>query len=209
MQHRQVLALSLTVVLVAGCFNSATVKLTPEQVIWTPRTEWGRLAREHLMADFRQVVSEVQSSPVIGYKVNMRPSGLMVGYDKVDTTSRYIMIDLNYLVTYNTLKTNYNQRAAGAYSTILFGLASILASHPALFGEPGISAFDVLLRWKATDFLQDEFHVVASEEGMEAVIPNEALSDFAPTRISIQELAKKSVFRSSLGRTELDFTNVP
>ena len=209
MKQVHLLALCVVTVLAAGCFNTAAVKLTPEQVIWTPRTEWGRQARDHLMADFTQVVSEIQSSSDIGHKVSMRPEGLLIRIDREDTTLRFIALDLNYLVTFNTLRTNYNQRAASAYSAILFGLARILAAHPAFFKEPTISAFGVTLRWKATDFTQDEFRLMAQEEGMDAIIPNDILRDFATTKISIQELAKKSVFRSSLGRTELDFTNVP
>ena len=205
----RLLAPCLTAVLAAGCFNSASVKLTPEQVIWTPQNEFGRQARSHLMADFRQIVSEVQSSRDIGNKVNMRPEGLMVGFDKEHPSVHFTALDLDYLAPFDAAKTTFLQRAAGAYSAVLYGLARILADHPALFNEPGLSGFGMTLRWKSTDPAGDRFGLAVQTETMDAIIPADVLRDFAASKISIHVLSERSRFLSLTGQTELDFTNLP
>jgi hypothetical protein len=139
----------------------------------------------------------------------MRPGGLMVGSDQGLPSVHFTGLDLDYLAPFNAARTRFLQRAAGAYSAVLYELARILANHPALFNEPGLSGFGITLRWRATDPVKDRFGLAVQMEMMDAIIPADVLRDFAASKISIHLLSERSRFLSLLGQTELDFSDLP
>jgi hypothetical protein len=197
------------VLLAAGCFNTATVRYAVDDVIWTPRTDIGRAFHDRHAEDLRSVVSSVQESPQLSPVATIEKAGLSLNYrvgDANDTTY-YLGLHLTCTGIFNTLRTTYQSRAASSYSSVLFPLAVILTKHASLFGEDEARGVYLWLDWKATDFLRDEYRLFSQTEGMNAWIPDSTLFGFAKMKMSIQELARQSAFTSSMGRTELDFSN--
>jgi hypothetical protein len=190
-----------TAVFIVGCFNTSTVRFGVDEVIWTPKTDVGRAFLERHTVELRDVVESVQTSPQL--------SGLSLVYELGDAgdTTWYLGLHLTAAGMFNTLRTTYQSRAASAYSNVLHPLAVILAKHESLFGPGETNGAYVWLDWRATDFLSDKYGLMAQTEGMNAWIPDSTLFSFARMRISIQELARQSSFTSTMGRTELDFSN--
>ncbi|OYD15959.1 hypothetical protein CH330_03985 [candidate division WOR-3 bacterium JGI_Cruoil_03_51_56] len=201
------LVLSTTLCVAAtGCYSTHIARHSAEAIIWTPRTVYGRAVLKKLHDDFVQLIQDIQASPELRGRVMLKRNGLMVGNrPESKPDANYIGLYLTYPVTYNTLQTSYLFRAASSYSQTLFPLSKIICRHPALFEDKRIVGVCIRLEWKATNFVSDKYRLSAKTEVMNAWIPREALEDFATTRISIQELGRRSVFTSSLGRTELDF----
>lgn len=197
--------------LLAGCLpNTTAVRPAADEIIWTPQTEYGRVLKTALEGDFRQLILEVRSSPQLADQVDFVRDGIMITLDTagVDTLA-YVAIHLRHQTTYNTLRTSYLNRAAGSYLAVLFPLARILATHSAFFMLRDIDGFSVTLSWRATDFLDDRHRLRCETEGMSATIPKDVLRDFAAWKLSIQELARRSSFKSPLGCVELDFSGGP
>ena len=203
MRYTKVLCFLTIVVILSGC---AITRLSPNQIVWTPQTEFGRDIQQKLLNDFHEIIREVQTS-TSSSSVKFTKDGIAVVCRQEEPGSYYIQFHLFYNVVYNTLQSNYQKRAASTYARNLFALSKIISAHPNLFEDDKIIGFNIVFEWKATNFLEDRCKLFAAQEGINALIPKEVLSDFANMKISIQELSRKTIFISSLGRTELDLSD--
>ncbi|MFO7676491.1 MAG: hypothetical protein R6X12_09275 [bacterium] len=208
--YETISVLALALLLAHGCVSAPAVRrYPPDDVIWSPRTEYGRAYKNHNVTLLTSLVQSIQTSPQLG-SATLEREGLLVTYRAEEgDTGYYLSVHLTCNVVFNTLQTNYLQRAASAYSRILFPFACILAEHPELLDYERISGVLVWLDWRATNFLEDRYRVFARTEGMNAFVSTPVLREFAGEKISIQELGRRSVFTSTGGRTELDFSNIP
>ncbi|MEA3475563.1 MAG: hypothetical protein U9R23_03855 [Candidatus Cloacimonadota bacterium] len=206
MRYTKGLCFLTIVVILSGCATTQVARLSPNQIIWTPQTEFGRGIQQKFLNDFREIIKEVQTS-TSSSSVRFTKDGIAVIYRQEEPGVYYILFYLFYNVVYNTLQTNYQKRAASTYARNLFALSKIISAHPNLFEEDKIIGFNIVFAWKATNFLEDRYKLFAAQEGINAFIPKEVLRDFAKMKISIQELSRKTIFISSIGRTELDFSD--
>ncbi|MDP8245937.1 MAG: hypothetical protein P9L94_17780 [Candidatus Hinthialibacter antarcticus] len=194
------------VLLMNGCVTNQVPRLTTDQIIWNPRTEFGESFKQKHLNEFYYIIRKTEDSPETA-SLNFVEDGISVVSNENSVEEYQIMLHLYHGVVYNTLKTTYQSRAASSYARNLFSLSKNIAFNPGLLDDQNINGCLIILEWKATNFLDDPYKLRSSQEGITAFIPKQALRDYANMKISIQELERQSVFTSSLGRMELDFSD--
>jgi hypothetical protein len=197
------------VLLLCACFNSQTVRPAVDEVIWTPRTDFGRQVLGRMDTTYRAIVEEVRSNSDLP-GVDFPKQGVLVCYavDQTDTLW-YHAFTLVDQTAYNTLRTSFLGRAASVLARRLYPVASILERHSALQQEKKLTGYWLTFWWRATDFAQDQYKLSGEWETITAVIPYQLLSDYVHMKVSIQELGKRAGFRSKMGKTEVDFSLMP
>ena len=207
MTYDKILLSLVSVAIMSGCVTHEMVRLSPDQIIMPAQTDYGREVNERLLKDFEAIIREVQMAD-LSYTLRFAEGVIRGVARKEEPGIFYLQFHLLHDVIYNSLQTTYQQRAASTYARHLFALSRIISGHPRLFEEDKIIGFNIFLEWQAGDLSkQGTLGFVAAKEDMFAFIPKEVLRDFAATKISIQELGRRTIFISSLGKTELDFSD--
>jgi hypothetical protein len=192
-----------------SCFTSQTVRPTVDEVIWTPKTEFGHQVLNRVDTAYRAIVEEVRSNrDLAGVDFTKEGIAVLREVDQADTLwyHGFILVDQT---VYNTLRTSFLSRAAGVLAHRLYSVASILERHPVLQQDKKLTGYELRFVWRATDFAEDQYKLSGEWESITAVIPYQLLSDYVNMKVSIQELGKRAGFRSKMGKTEVDFSLMP
>lgn len=199
---------ALTLLFATACFTSQTVRPSTSEIIWTPRTDFGREALGRMDTVYRAIIQEVRtSSELIG--LDFLKEGVKVGFKPEVPETSYHVFTLTDQTVYNTLRTSFPSRAAGVLGRRLYPLAGILNRHPALLQDERIFGYIISLGWRSTDFAADQYKLGGTWEWITVVLPYELLSDYALMKVSIQEVGRRAEFRSAMGKTEIDFSLMP
>lgn len=107
----------------------------------------------------------------------------------------------------NTLRTNFEERAASAISETILSILQAVAKQKAPVNDPEITGAFVSVAWTAADF--SEKYSSGELEAVQLFIPREVLLDFLGFKFTNQELLNKCLvfgFKSgrSIGRIEFN-----
>lgn len=195
--------------LFCSCFTSQTVRPTVDEVIWTPKTEFGREALGQVDTAYRAIVEEVRTNRDLA-GVDFPKEGVLVVYDHSQTdTLWYHAFALVDQTLYNTLRTSFLSRAASVLARRLYPLATVIDRHSVLRQVNRLTGYQLRFIWRATDFAEDRYKLAGEWEAITAVIPYQLLSDYVSMKVSIQELGKRAEFLTKMGKTEVDFSLMP
>ena len=181
----------ITLIVVAGC---ATLR-PPTSSIWEPRTEFGRSFKARYQGKLENALKDLRSIPEIGDIV----AGLWLGAG-ADSSARYFGANMGTYNKYNTLRTNFEERAASAVSELILPVLQAIAKQKEPIDDLQIAGVYVSIAWTAADF--SERYSGGELEAVQMYIPKDIVFDFLSFKFTNQDLLNKSlVFGYKSGRS--------
>lgn len=179
------------ILLFSGC---ATLK-PPKSTIWEPETEFGRSFKNQYLTDFQNLLQNLRGLREIGDIV----AGVWLGVG-VDSAARYFGASMGTYNKYNTLRTNFEERAASAVSELILPILQAMAKQKQPLDDPRIDGVFVSIAWTAANFAQP--YSPGEFEGVQIYIRGDTLYDFLSFKFTNQELLNQSsVFGYKSGRS--------
>jgi hypothetical protein len=177
--------------ILAGC---GTLR-PPTSTIWEPQTEFGRSFRTKYIVNFQNMLVDLRSIPELGDIV----AAIWFG-SGADSSSRYFGPTLGTYKKFNTLRTNFEDRAASAVSELILPVLQAVAKQNAPLNDPSISGAYVSIAWTASDFSLP--YGAGELEAVRLYIPRAVLDDFLAFKFTNQDLLNRSiVFGYKSGRS--------
>ncbi len=146
---------------------------------------------ERIVSEIRQHYTHTQLEfldPLEGKK----SIGVYFGYDLDDPTKKSALTINMYSTTqYNTLQTDYGQRAATVFLQLGRTLFNVAYSDKEIMSDEDVYGISLCLRWVAKDFVKEEYFG-GKVEGICIYADKSVCGDFVENRITNQEFMQRS-----------------
>lgn len=207
----------LLILITVGCATIQPAK-TLNQIILNDNyytSDRGRYLVGKYRANLEKIVSEIRGHYLHTQLEFVNPTegrnaqGIYFGYQKNDPEKKtYLTIHMYSTTQYNTLQTDYSQRAASVFLQFGRTLFDIAYGNKDLMLDNHVYGVCVTLQWIAKDFLREKYFG-GKTEGISVWTTKSVCSDFIENKITNQEFLRESkVFGSQgnvfLGLVEID-----